>query len=294
VTASGQGFVDAHVHFWDPGVFDYPWLAAVPELDRPFLPSDLPPDPDRQGIVFVQADCLPGQSVAEASWVHGLREAGAPVVGVVAHAPLERGIGSATVLRQLALQPLVSGVRRLLQDEADGFAGLPGFVAGVGLLARPGLTMDLCIRRHQLAEAAELVRRCPEVGFVLDHLGKPEVSPRALGSWTADLNRLSALPNVRCKLSGLATEADPDHRTTTDLRPYLRNAIDAFGPQRCMFGSDWPVLTTAVPYAWWLDLVREAVADLTADEQDFVLRRTAVTAYGLDPHPSPRPEDRDS
>ena len=282
MTASEQAFVDAHVHFWDPGVFDYPWLATVPALDRPFLPSDLPQDLDRQGIVFVQADCLPEQSVAEASWVDGLREAGAPVVGAVAHAPLEAGTGAAMVLRRLALQPLVVGVRRLLQDEAVGFAVLPGFVAGVGLLAGPGIVMDLCIRRHQLAEVTELVRRCPQVEFVLDHLGKPEISPGSLRPWTADLNRLSALPNVRCKLSGLATEADPDHRTPADLMPFLRNAIDAFGPRRCMFGSDWPVLTTAMPYGRWLDLVREAVADLTADEQDLVLRRTASIAYGQD------------
>ena len=281
MTASEQAFVDAHVHFWDPGVFDYPWLATVPDLDRPFLPPDLPPDPGRQGIVFVQADCLPGQSVAEASWVDGLREAGAPVVGAVAHAPLESGTGSAMALRQLALQPLVVGVRRLLQDETPGFAVLPDFVAGVELLAGPGMVMDLCIRRHQLAEVTELVRRCPQVEFVLDHLGKPEVSPRALRPWAADLNRLSALPNVRCKLSGLATEADPDHRTPADLMPFLRSAIDAFGPGRCMFGSDWPVLTLAMPYGRWLDLVREAVADLTADEQDLVLRGTAVAAYGL-------------
>jgi L-fuconolactonase len=278
---SGRPFIDAHVHFWDPGVFDYPWLATVPDLDRPFGPADLAPDPDRQGIVFVQADCLPAQSVTEVSWVDGLREAGAPVVGVVAHAPLEAGAGSATVLRQLALQPLVVGVRRLLQDEAPGFAVLPDFVAGVGLLAGPAMVMDLCIRRHQLAEVTELVRRCPQVEFVLDHLGKPEISPQALSPWTADLNRLAALPNVRCKLSGLATEADPDHRTPADLLPFLRGAIDAFGPQRCMFGSDWPVLTLAMPYGRWLDLVHEAVADLTADEQDHVLRGTAVAAYGL-------------
>jgi L-fuconolactonase len=278
---SGWAFVDAHVHFWDPGVFDYPWLATVPDLDRPFGPADLPPDPDRQGIVFVQADCLPAQSVTEVTWVDGLREAGAPVVGVVAHAPLEAGTGSATVLRQLALQPLVVGVRRLLQDEGAGFAVRPDFVSGVGLLAGPAMVMDLCIRRHQLTEVTELVRRCPQVQFVLDHLGKPEISPQALGPWTADLNRLAALPNVRCKLSGLATEADPDHRTPADLLPFLRSAIDAFGPRRCMFGSDWPVLTLAMPYGRWLDLVREAVADLTADEQDHVLRGTAVATYGL-------------
>jgi L-fuconolactonase len=284
VRSAEDAFVDAHVHFWDPQRFDYPWLSAVPGLDRPHLPADLPPDPDRQGVVFVQADCLPGQGVAEAAWVHDLRDAGAPVVGLVAHAPLESGIGAAEVLGGLSSLPLVVGVRRLLQDEPAGFGTLPGFVAGVGLLAVAGLTMDLCIRRHQLAEATELVRRCPGVEFVLDHLGKPEVSAGSLRTWAPELARLASLPNVRCKLSGLATEADPGHRTADDLIPFLRSAIDAFGPARCMFGSDWPVVTTAMPYGRWLDLVREAVGDLTADERDLVLRGTALATY----RPAPR------
>jgi L-fuconolactonase len=274
--------VDAHVHFWDPRRLDYPWLAAVPDLNRPFLPADLVHDgASPQGIIFVQADCVPHHALAEVDWVHRLRDGGTPIVGIVAHAPLERGTGCADLLGHLAGLPLVTGVRRLLQDESPGFATLPGFMAGAELLGELEMPLDLCVRRHQLAEATELVRRLPSVRFVLDHLAKPTISPPSFRSWAKSLSTLAELPNVRCKLSGLATEAEPGRRTSADLLPFLRHAIDAFGPARCMYGSDWPVSTTAIGYGQWLDLVRDAVSDLTADERDLVLRRTALTAYGV-------------
>lgn len=285
-----DGYVDAHVHFWDPRRLEHPWLSAVPALDRPRLPEDLAREGARpQGIVVVEADRLPGQALAEVAWVQELRDAGAPVIAMVAHAGLERGGDCRDPLAELTSRPLVRGVRRLFQDEPDGFMARPALVEGVRLLAGASMPLDLCIRRHQLAEATDLVRRLPSVEFVLDHLGKPEISPASLRTWAADLTRLAALPNVRCKLSGLATEATPDHRTAADLLPFLRHAIDAFGPGRCMFGSDWPVLTLAMRYQQWLDLVREAVSDLTAEERALIMRGTARAAYGIPEDPATRP-----
>ena len=305
VTQAGHGWVDAHVHFWDPARFTYPWLATVPPLDRPFLPSDLAGALGREldggplplGVVAVEADRLAAEAPAEARWLGGLGTPAVlavPVLAVVAHAPLELGsrLEPGTVEGLVAL-PRVTGVRRLLQDEPAGTATAPGFVAGAGLLAGAGATLDLCVREHQLAEVTELVRRLPDVTFVLDHLGKPRIEPAALGPWAADLHRLAALPNVRCKLSGLATEAEPAHRTPAHLLPFLRTAVDAFGPGRCMFGSDWPVLTLATGYRAWLDVVREAVADLTDDERDQIMRRTALATYrvaAVDPLPDVSPD----
>jgi len=287
VTTAGSGpdaerYLDAHVHFWDPGRLRYPWLAQVPRLDRPLLPGDLraagaAPD----GVIAVEADRSRGDAPAEAAWLASIDVPGVRVAGVVGHVPLEEGAAAADELARLTSSPRVVGVRRLLQDERMGFATEPGFVAGVGLLAGAGATFDLCIRHTQLVEVTELVRRLPEVGFVLDHLGKPEVSRAGLAAWAPDLAGLARLPNVRCKLSGLATEADPDHRTPADLLPFLRHALDAFGPARCLFGSDWPVLTLAMGYGQWLDVVREACTDLSADERDLVMRRTAEGAYGV-------------
>ena len=279
---SGEDYLDAHVHFWVPARFEYPWLATVPQLCRPFLPGDLrgagaAPD----GVIAVEADRVRGEALAEAGWLSTIGLPDLPVVGVVGHAPLEDGAACSQQLARLRSTPRVVGIRRLLQDERAGFTTGPDFVAGMGLLAAAGLTFDLCIRSCQLVEVTDLVRRHPEVAFVLDHVGKPEISPAGMRSWAPDLGELAALPNVRCKLSGLATEADPDHRTPADLLPFLRHALDAFGPARCLFGSDWPVLTLAMEYGQWLDVVREACSDLSADERDLVMRRTAEGAYGV-------------
>jgi len=286
VVAREGDFVDAHVHFWDPGHLDYPWLHEVPALLRPLLPADLVRENRSTGadlpagVVVVEADRAPDQALAEVEWVLGLSSVGPRTVGVVAHADVERGADCAGGLGRLVVAPGVVGVRRLLQDQRPGFSTRPGFVAGVALVGGHGLPFDLCIRSHQLPEVTELVRRLPEVLFVLDHLGKPEVTASGYARWAADLARLAALPNVRCKLSGLATEADPGHRTAADLAPFLRHAVDVFGPSRTMFGSDWPVLTLATSYARWLDLVRDAVDDLDADDRDLVMRGTALTTYG--------------
>jgi L-fuconolactonase len=285
VTPDDEPILDAHVHFWDPRRFDYPWLESAGALNRTFLPEHLPREGTRRReVLVVQADCRPEQALAEVEWVRGLREAGAPIVAAVAHAPLEDGVHVEKRLGELAASPFVAGVRRLLQDEGEGFAVAPGFLEGAELLARTGMPLDMCLRRPQLAEATELVRRRPELTFVLDHLGKPKVSPGSFRSWARDLRRLAGLPNVTCKLSGLATEAEPGRRTPAHLVPFLRRAIDLFGPRRCMFGSDWPVLTTAMSYARWLDVVDEATSDLTAEERDHIMRRTALGVYGIEAH----------
>lgn len=294
-----EAYVDTHVHFWDPTRISYPWLAGAAGLDRPRLPqhmaaelvADATPSPAR--MVVVESDCAAHDVLPDTRRLlalaaeHRTDAAGPPapgpasgtVTGVVAHLPMERGAACAGRVAALAGAPQVVGVRRLLQDEPAGFALGEQFLQGVRTLRGSGLRFDLCIRRHQLTEATELVRRNPGVGFVLDHLGKPEISPRSRGEWAADLARFAALPNVRCKLSGLVTEADAGSRTEAALRPYLDHAIQVFGPDRCMFGSDWPLLSLAVPYAWWLDLVRTAVGDLSAEERRAVLRGTALTTY---------------
>jgi L-fuconolactonase len=269
-------YVDGHVHFWDPDRFHYRWLRGDPHLDRPFLPEHLDAAPGPAGIVVVQADCLPSESAGEVAWFHDLASRGAPVAAIVAHVALEEPAAGAR-LDELARTPLVTGVRRLLQDEPAGFARRPEFVAGVRLLARHGMTMDLCVRHHQIAEATALVRDVPEVVFVLDHLGKPRVTSAPAEAWKHDLRGLAALPNVCCKLSGLATEAEEpraDH-----MLPYLRFALEVFGPDRCLFGSDWPVLTPVMAHGRWREVVLEAIADLTAPEQHHVMAETASAVY---------------
>lgn len=276
--------LDSHVHFWDPYRLHYPWLAGEPALNRSFLPDDLTAAgrPDGAGVLVVEADRVPEEAVAEVDWLTALASAGAPVRGIVAHVPLERGLACRAVLSELAARPLVVGVRRLLQDQPSGFAVAADFVAGVRQLAEYRFVLDLCVRHHQLAEVTELARRCPEITFVLDHLGKPAVGRRPLRDWAGDVDRLAALPNVACKLSGLTSEADRATCTPAHLGSYLRHAVAVFGPARCMFGSDWPVASLTTTYGGWLDAVREAVADLTSGDRARIMIRTAESVYGLD------------
>ncbi|WP_088288327.1 amidohydrolase [Kineosporia sp. A_224] len=283
------GYVDAHVHLWDPGRFTYPWLTGSAGLDRPFLAPDLlaaarsagaPP----AGVVVVEADRLPRQARAEAQWVLAASTPDLPVLGAVAHVPFGPGTGTGPATTAGALDDLadlvgLAGARRLLQDEAPGFLARPDVVAAVAAIGARGLPFDLCVRSRQLREAVELVGCLPDVEFVLDHLGKPRITADAYGPWAQDLRRLAALPNVRCKLSGLVTEADPDHRAASDLLPFLRHALDVFGPGRCLFGSDWPVLTLVTTYDHWLDVVLQAVDDLDGAARDLVMRANAVATY---------------
>jgi L-fuconolactonase len=279
--------VDSHVHFWDRRRFHYDWLAdAGPALDREFLPEDLATEraPLVQvrpgGFVFVQADCRDEEGFDEVEWVHRLADSGADVLAVVAHAPLDRGAGCAPMLEHLIrTAPLVSGVRRLLQDEPPGFVTDRSLVAGIRLLSQHGLAMDLCVRQPQLDEVVDLVDRCPDVLFVLDHLGKPSVTADDFGPWAAAVTRLAERPQVRCKLSGLMSEAPAGRRTTGALRPWLEHALTAFGPSRCMFGSDWPVLSSVGSYHQWCETVLEVVAELPDEDRTSVLSGTATATY---------------
>lgn len=268
--------VDSHVHFWDRDRFTYSWLDEAPDaLSRPaFLPRDADPAAE---VIFVQADCREEEALAEAAWVQELADAGARVVGIVAHAPLERECGEQ--LAALSRIPLVTGIRRLLQDEPPGFASSPDFVVGVAQVASHGFTVDLCIRQRQLDEVTELVAARPEVQFVLDHLGKPVIDDAAFDSWAASIDRLAALPNAACKVSGLLTEAPPSQRDADSLRPWILHVLDAFGADRLMYGTDWPVLTLAGDAPLWRSIVDAALQEESDATRDAVFGGTARRVY---------------
>ena len=251
-----DSIVDAHVHFWNPQRLNYPWLASVPALNYAFLPDDYSAVTKTTSVgkmIFVECCCEPAQNRDEAKWVSELAARETRIKGIVAHAPLECGGAVRDELAALAQFPLVKGVRRNLQGEADAnYCLQPDFVAGVRALAAFDFSFDLCIAHHQLPAVTELVHRCPEVRFVLDHCGKPPIRQQLFEPWATQLLTLSALPNVFCKISGLLTEADLTKWQPSDLRPFVRHAIDCFGFDRVLFGGDWPLLTLAGDYSRWL------------------------------------------
>lgn len=274
--------VDSHVHLWQPGKLEYPWLASVPSLNRPFLPADFVAASTSAGvekIIFVEAGAAATENLAEVKWISELAKQEPRVKGIVANVSLERGTVQ-DELGVLAGQPLVKGVRRLLQGEAETeFCLRPKFMAGVRLLAEHGFTFDLCTRRDQLPAVTELVRRIPEVQFVLDHCGKPNIRQQEREPWGAHLKALAALPNVVCKISGLVTEADQECWQSGDLEWYVKWALEVFGFDRVMFGSDWPVLTLAANYERWLDYVSGFVAGATDAERRKFFQTNAERIY---------------
>ena len=179
---------------------DYPWLKGLPALNQSFLPADLAASSANSGVqkwVFVESGCDPGQSLAEVNWVASFARHETRLKGIVAQAALEKGGDIQAELEVLADQPLVKGVRRLLQGESDpDFCLQPGFVEGAGLLADLGFTFDICIRQEQLPAVTELARRVSTVQFILDHCGKPAIRDRQTEPWANNLKALAMLPNV--------------------------------------------------------------------------------------------------
>ncbi len=284
--------VDAHVHFWQPTRLRYPWLAGVPALDRAWVPADFaaacagtgPGGGTVERWVFVESGRDPVQNVEEAAWVSELAVDEPRIAAIVAHAAVERGAAVGDELDALARYPLVKGVRRLLQDEAeDAFCLRPGFVEGVRAVGERGWTFDLCIYHRQLPAVLELVRRCPGTVFVLDHAGKPAIRERRLDPWREQLRALASLPNVWCKVSGLATEADPAAWEPADLRPYLEHVLGCFGFGRTLFGGDWPVATLATEYRRWVGVVAElpVVVAATLAERQRLFADNAAAVYRL-------------
>jgi L-fuconolactonase len=257
-----QPIVDSHIHFWDPQHLSYGWLPNLPAIHRPFLPTDLAraaAGVDLQGIVFVEADIDPDHRLAEAQWITELAQQEPRIQAMVASAPLELGPDAVRPhLEAVARLPLVRGIRRLIQSEGPGFAIQPAFVAAVQSLPSYGFSFDICIKHHQMEETIRLVEQCPQVVFILDHFGKPAVKDNLLDPWREQLQTLAGFPNVVCKISGLATEADHSNWTREQLRPYLDHALAVFGADRVLYGGDWPVSTLAIDYQTWIDTINWA------------------------------------
>jgi L-fuconolactonase len=269
--------VDAHVHFWRYAPEDYPWLdEPLRALRRDFLPADLEPELKARrvsGVVAVQAR----QSLLETEWLLELEKQSSCVLGVVGWVDLR----AANVPSVLDRFPALCGVRHIAQAEASGFMLSAEFARGVAALTARDLPYDILIHEHQLPEAIAFVDRHPKQRFVLDHLAKPRIQAGVLEPWASELSRLAERSNVWLKISGLVSEANWQTWQPSDLKPYLEIAFDAFGPERCMFGSDHPVCLAAASYERVQAVVSSFIAQLSQSEQRRVLAENAVSFYQL-------------
>ena len=274
---------DAHVHFWDPATIRYGWLDGLEKLNRAFLPHDYAAATrscEIKTLIFVESGCHPALSLAEINWIERLAKGEPRIQGIVAHAAVELGPGVREDLEQLASRPLVKGVRRLLQSESDPeFCLQNSFLQGLRLLAEFGFTFDVCIRAEQLPGVIRMAREVPEVTFVLDHCGKPDIRNRTFDPWAKNLQAFADLPNTVCKISGLTTEADLEHWQPADLKPYLQAAFRSFGFNRILFGSDWPVATLATTYEAWVNVVLDAANDASDQERLMLFGGNAERIY---------------
>jgi len=274
--------VDSHQHFWRYDPVEYDWIDDdLAAIRRDFLPADLAREVAAAGVdavVSVQAR----QTLGETRWLLELAEANELVAGVVGWVPLvSPSVGD--TLAELAATPRLCGVRHVLQGEADpGFAARPDFNRGVAALRGLGLAYDVLVYERQLPAATALVDRHPDQVFVVDHVAKPRIREGAVSPWRERMRELARRPNVFCKLSGMITEADVRAWTRAALQPYADVVLEAFGPSRVMFGSDWPVCLAGCSYSRWLTTVRELCASLSAGERESVLGGAARKAYGLD------------
>jgi L-fuconolactonase len=276
--------IDSHIHFWNPNHLRYEWLDSVPQINKTYLPSDFREASkgwQMEKMVFVQADCVPAQGLDEAKWVTELAQDDKRIQGIVAFAPLENGDAARSTLEALAALPLVKGVRRLIQSEALGFSTQPDFIKGVQALADYNLSFDICIKHHQFTDALELVQQCPNISFVLDHIGKPSIISGLLDPWREHIKTLAGFDNVQCKISGMVTEADMQNWTPQQLQPYIDHVLECFGIGRVMYGGDYPVVELATYYARWVQTVLDAVIGLSDDEKDKLFYNNAQAFYRL-------------
>lgn len=284
--------IDAHLHLWDPVRLDYPWLRHVPAIAGPQGPEQWASlNAGVRRAVFVQADCAPHQALAEVDWVAGLSHPDLEIQGIIAFAPLELGEAVADHLDALRQRPLVRGVRRSVQNEADDFISDPRHLAGLIAAAERGLTIDICARDHQLPAVVDLLGqlfdRAPQARVVLDHLGKPDIATHAGdihgADWAVNLRRLAAFPNVFAKLSGLTTQDHWTEGRDETLVPYIGHALACFGPERLMFGGDWPVVNLAGGYDRWLTLFETTTTALPPRDRLRIEAGTANEFYALAP-----------
>ncbi|MGN8552126.1 UNVERIFIED_CONTAM: amidohydrolase family protein [Microbacterium sp. SLM126] len=278
--AAPSRIIDAHAHVWDARALTYPWLDAVPALPQTADSARLVDETAASGYIFVEAGAAPGAGAAEAAWV--AEREWPSLRGVVAAVDLRAPDLDAN-LAAIRTCPLVVGVRHNLQGEAEGALSDPLWRRGLEAVATHGLTFDACVRHQQLGELAELIESVPALDVVLDHLGKPFVidgvdSARGR-TWTGRIRRLAQSRNTRVKISGLSGEATDSATLRTHGPGFVRAALDAFGADRCMIGSDWPVSTTlgaAASFATWTALVRSV---LSTEEWSPVASGTAERFY---------------
>ncbi len=278
--------VDTHQHLWDLGKFRLPWVQKGSSLARNYLMSDYLDAARGLNVVktvYMEVDVDPAQQDAEAEYVIGLCKAGDNPMAAAVISGRPASDGFAKYIRRYKDSPHIKGVRRALHggDTPRGACLEKPFVAGVRLLGELGMSFDLCMRPEELPDAAKLVDACPGTRFVLDHCGNARVQAKDRSRWEKDIAAVAERKNVVGKVSGIVAGARPKEWKADDLAPIVKHTLAVFGPDRVMFGGDWPVCTLAATLRQWVEALREIVRDRPRAEQKKLFHDNAVSFYGL-------------
>ena len=274
--------IDSHQHFWEINDTDYVWMG--PEhavIKKDFLPKDLLPllqKAELDGCIAVQAR----QKTAETEWLLELSDENAFIKGVVGWVPLAEAAG-APFIERYAAHPKLVGIRHVVHDEPDDdFILGRAFNAGVSALKNTKLVYDILIFAKHLPQTIQFVDQHPEQVFVVDHMAKPTITAAAHDkTWEKQIRALAEREQVSCKLSGMVTEVRDDAWSLSLLQPYFEVVLEAFGPERVMYGSDWPVCLLRSEYATWVETVKAFTDTLSSDEQSAIWGGTAAKVYQL-------------
>jgi L-fuconolactonase len=277
-----EAVIDSHQHFWDLKATAKDWLKAPGHrpLRKTFLPRHLEPLLRRAGVdrtVFVQTE----HDLAENRWALELADRHPWIAGVVGWVDLAARDVEDRLL-EFRRHPKAVGIRHIVQDEPDpNFVVRPAVLRGLKILEKHRVPFDLLFYVKHLKHAPTVARECPDLPLVLDHFSKPLIREARLLGWIDEFRAAARFPNVHCKLSSLVTQADWKRWTVADLRPYVHVALDLFGPDRLMWGSDWPVCLLASSYQRWMNAARELLAPLSNSDRSKILGGTAARFYGL-------------
>jgi L-fuconolactonase len=279
------GIVDSHQHFWQVGLFDYPWMSReVENLFRDYMPSSLEPILEECRVsktVLVQAS----NSLAESRWMLDLADEHEFIAGVVGWVDLSDP-EIEQKLDELIRRPKFKGVRHLVESEpADDWLVQESVLRGLRSLGAYRLSYDLLVHTRHLKLIKTVAESCPELSLVIDHMAKPPVASGELKEWAGELKAVAKYRNVYCKLSGLVTEANHSTWRPEDLQPFVQCALDLFGPERMMFGSDFPVCLLAASYRRVLEAFLSILKPLSVQEQTRIFRGTALEFYRLEGEP---------
>jgi L-fuconolactonase len=273
--------IDSHQHFWQVGRFEYPWMS--PELGvlyRDYLPEMLKPILKDCGVaktVLVQAS----NSLSETDWLLSLADQHKFIAGVVGWVDL-RDSGMAADLEVFCASRKFKGVRHLVESEpAEDWLVQPEVLRGLQTLEKHDVSYDLLVHTRHLKHVKTVAEACPQLRLVVDHMAKPPIASGEMAEWADALKEVAAYPNVSCKLSGLVTEADLTSWNVEDLRPFVEQALEFFGPQRMMFGSDWPVCLLAASYAQVLEAFQSLLRELSDEERGMIFGGNATKFYQL-------------